>query len=788
MLFLQHQPGAALSAHAPVAHAQGSAACLWMLRLGLGSHRMQHLINLNSVWAHAAAAAIILGLLCVVRRLKSREHEYSEFIRRAEKREEMHERRYRELLDNSSDIVYTHDLEGRLITWSKAGEVITGYAQRDLFQRNLAELAPPETREAVQKWIQQTAEGESAPTAELAILARDGSPVTLEVSTRAITQGGRPAGILGFARDITARKRAEEALRQSELRLRTVVANAPVILFALDAQGAVTLCEGRGLEALALRPEMLVGRKMSDLERGFPSVASALRKALAGEVITAVQQIGDLCYEGQVAPVRDASGSVTGLIGVALEITERRRSEEEAQRARAAAEAASRAKSEFLANMSHEIRTPMNGILGMTELALETNLSAEQREFLDMVKVSADSLLKIINDILDFSKIEAGKLELDPAPFRLRHLLETSLKALILRARQKGLLVFFGIDARVPDALLGDSTRLCQVLINLVGNALKFTDAGAIRIEVTPVSLTERDAMLRFEVTDTGIGIPAEKQRIIFESFSQADGSTTRKYGGTGLGLSITKKLVNMMGGEIEIRSEPGRGSSFTFTLPFSCSACLDAGDLETNPTERAAVAPSGGALSSSSEASMLPAPRILLAEDNPANQKLVRHMLGRFGYRLEVASNGKQALALWEQAGPGAFDMMLMDIQMPQMNGFEVTAAIRQIEKSTGRRQSIIALTAHAMSGDMERCLDGGMDGYISKPVRRDDLLAVIRRFAPASTPPAVLESTADAPENSREHDGLGAGAREPFGTPDSAVEKFRDVVLAGGKPKRVM
>lgn len=740
-----------------------------------------HVIHVHSVWIHVAAAAIMLGLLWVILRLKSREHEYSEFIRRAEKREELHEQRYRELLDNSSDIVYTHDLEGRLITWSKAGELITGYSQRDLFQRNFGELAAPESREAMEEWIRASAAGEAKETAELTILACDGSRVTLEISTRGITQNGRLAGVLGFARDITARKRTEEALRQSELRLRTVVANAPLILFALDAHGVVTLCEGRGLEALALRPEALVGRNVQDIERGFPSVVRAFRRALSGEVVTAVQQIGGLFYEGQVAPVRDASGNVAGLIGVALEITERRRSEEEAQRARAAAEAASRAKSEFLANMSHEIRTPMNGILGMTELALETNLNSEQREFLDMVKLSADSLLKIINDILDFSKIEAGKLELDAAPFQVRQLLETTLKPLSLRARQKHLAVVLKVDARVPDSMVGDSTRLCQVLTNLVGNAIKFTDAGTVRVEVSPASLSEHNAVLRFQITDTGIGIPPEKQRVIFEAFSQADGSTTRKYGGTGLGLTITKKLVNMMGGEIEVRSEPGHGSSFSFTLPFSCSACLE-GAGEMMPAKEVLAAAQTPAVASPGRPERAGAPRILVAEDNAANQKLVRHMLGRLGVSLRMAGDGQEALAFWEQAGPDGFDLILMDVQMPHMNGLEVTAAIRQREKLSGRRTPIIALTAHAMSGDRERCLDAGMDGYISKPVRREELLAAIDKFLPSI--PGAARDVGSAMTD--EEPARGAAARESFGIP--AAEQLEEAVFASTKTKRVM
>ncbi len=569
---------------------------------------------------------VILALLYKVGTLKSREREYSEFVRRAEKREAMHEQRYRELLDNASDIVYTLDLEGRLMTWSKAGEMITGYGQRELFQKDLAELVPAERREAARAWIRQTAEGRGPATFELVVTAKDGNPVILDVSTRAITRDGGFVGVLGFARDIT----------------------------------------------------------------------------------------------------------------------ERKRSEEEAQRAREAAEAASRLKSEFLANMSHEIRTPMNGILGMTELALETNLSKEQREFLEMVKMSADSLLDIINDILDFSKIEVGKLELDASPFNLRHLLETTLKLLMIRARQKGLHLTCEVDPRVPDGLLGDSTRLRQVLMNLAGNAIKFTENGSIQVGVQTAAISRDEAVLRFEVRDTGIGIPPEKQQIIFEAFTQADGSTTRKYGGTGLGLTITKKLVNMMGGEINVQSEAGQGSIFSFALPFPLTQSLPREKAKEEESVFDSRMGAPGTLE-------LPAPpkrgdaplRILLAEDNPANQKLILYLLEKQGCTLEVANDGKEALALVEKAGPDGFDLILMDIQMPYLNGFEVTRIIRQNERESRSHLPIIALTAHAMKGDREKCLEAGMDAYISKPIDREELFQIVERFASGS-----LERPLPSPE----------------------------------------
>jgi PAS domain S-box-containing protein len=567
-------------------------------------------------WWIGLMAVIIFALLQRVRALISREREYAELLRRAAQREATHERRYRELLDNSSDIVYTHDLEGKLITWSKAGELITGYTQREVSGKSLMDLVPPDERAEIESILRELTCGRGPVTFELVILAKEGNRIILDVSTRAITQEDRQVGVLGFARDITARKNAEEALKQSEF---------------------------------------------------------------------------------------------------------------EAQRAREAAEAASKAKSEFLANMSHEIRTPMNCILGMTELALDGPLSAEQREYLELAKASTGSLLTIINDILDFSKVEAGKLELDLARFSLADLLGTTLKHFALRARQKGLQIGHHIAPGTPDTFLGDAGRVRQVLTNLIGNAIKFTEKGSVMVRVRPELQSESEAVLRFEVIDTGIGIPPEKQQMIFDAFAQADGSATRRYGGTGLGLTISRQIVELMDGSIGVDSDPEKGSTFQFTLrlrkineaplPAPGTRLLEGRAI----TETATLVGTRAAL------------RILLAEDNPANQKLILYMLRKQRYEVSVANNGREALAAFEKAGPGGFNVILMDIQMPQMNGFEATAAIREKEKGSAARIPVIALTAHAMKGDMERCFGAGMDAYIPKPIHRDQLLELIERFARA-------------------------------------------------------
>jgi two-component system sensor histidine kinase/response regulator len=538
----------------------------------------------------------------------------------------------------------------------------------------------------------------------------------------------------------------------SEERYKAVVGQTSEGIFVFDVQDhAILECNAAFATMLGTSPDVVTELTVGDV---MTSGAHAADLAPEGSLGHATMHVAEHTFRRLDGTVIDVECSLSPTVygrkqavcAVVRDIRARKRIEADLANARDAAVELVRVKSEFLANMSHEIRTPMNGITGMIELALDSGPTAEQREYLTTMKSATDSLLTLLNGVLDFSKIESGKLELESVAFSPTALIADTMKSLATEAEQKGLELAYDVGTDVPAGIIGDPLRLRQVLTNLVSNAIKFTARGRVILEVTEERRRDDTTRLHVVVRDTGIGIPLEKHATIFEAFSQADGSTTRRFGGTGLGLTISSALVHLMGGKIWVESEPGAGSAFHFT------ACFDTAELgqPAPAAEPRARSPEFD----SRAASMTPAVgraarplEVLLAEDNIVNQRVAVGLLARRGHVVTVANNGLEALAALESR---TFDMMLMDVQMPEMSGLEATAEIRRRERQRGGHLRIVAMTAHAMNGDRERCLAAGMDGYLTKPIDPAMLYATVELEAASGAlprgsapPPTLLKST---------------------------------------------
>jgi len=660
--------------------------------------------------------------------------------KRAEEALRESEKKYSQLINNANEaIIVAQDGLIKFVNPMTLG-LLGKHSEHELIERPFPQFIHPDDRAMVVENYRRRIAGEAAPPRyAFRVVTGEGIVKWVEINAAPIGWQGKPA-TLNFLIDITERKRAEAALLESEQRLMDIIDFLPDATFVIDREGKV-IAWNRAIEAMtgilardmigkgnyeyslpfygSRRPILidLILNADRDIESGYDQIEKNGR-VLMGEAYMPSMRGGIVYLMGSAAVLYDSVGNVFGAIESIRDITEQKKAEDRLIEAKEAAEAAVRSKSDFLANMSHEIRTPLNAVLGLTGLLLNSDLTAQDRDYVETVRSSGNTLLSVINEILDFSKIEGGKMELECQPFHLRECIAVAVDLVKPAADQKGLAIKYGLDEALPACFKGDVTRLRQVLVNLLSNAVKFTHFGTIEISVTGKPLqTEksRHYELHFSVIDTGIGIPEEKLDRLFQSFSQVDSTTTRKYGGTGLGLAISRKLVELMGGEIWVVSQPGLGSTFHFTILVG-----EAGEISnpavSNPADSCAAKEK--ALAGPKNVRPL---RILLAEDNAINQMVAVQMLKRLGYSADVAGNGLEVLQALERQ---PYDVVLMDVQMPEMDGL---VAAQEIRKLWPKGPRIIAITAYALKGDRERCLAAGMDDYISKPIVIEELRRVL-------------------------------------------------------------
>jgi PAS domain S-box-containing protein len=797
--------------------------------------------------------------------MKTNSTAFRSFLKEAEKNNE-HSLYWKAVVQSLADGIVALDRKNNVVEWNDGARKIFGYSRREAVGRNIDRLVGgPRLKEALGITRSVLRRNDPVIEAESIRYRKDGTAVDVSITASPILWNGRVEGAVGVYRDISERRRKEREIERFQKELESLKEFNENIVKGLaegivleDARGRVVFVNPTMERLLGFRAQDLVGCDQKVFIS--PEELARIRKKTRSRRATATLETYETVFrskDGAEVPVLVSArslfekGRYTGVLSAVTNISRQKQAEAELTASRREAQTANAAKSEFLANMSHEIRTPMNGIIGMTELALDTPLSPVQREYLNAIKASADSLLVLLNDILDFSKIEARMMDLEPIRFGLRDAIAETATFLALAAHRKGLELACRISPDVPDGLVGDIRRLRQVLINLTSNAIKFTERGEVVIDATAESADRNHVLLHFTVSDTGVGIPRDKQQAIFQAFVQADGSTTRRYGGTGLGLAISSRLVELMGGRIWVESKPGAGSRFHFTTRLGLQrtpsrraapaepeevrdlpvlivddnatnrrilreiltnwqmrpvdvpsgaealkllkrrggggkgfalALIDAnmpgmdgfdlidrvrkdpalkglkimiltssdrlGDIErcrdlgvqaylTKPVKQSelldAILISQSSRVAAPEIITRPVPvaagpplRILLAEDNPINQRVAIHILEKRGHRVRTAGNGNEVL---DALAAEEFDVVLMDVQMPVLDGFETTALIREREVRSRLHMPIIALTAHALKEDRDRCLEAGMDEYVSKPLKPEDLFRTLDR-----------------------------------------------------------
>ena len=776
--------------------------------------------------------------------------------------------------DYTTDARIEQDAEGVVQEWNAAAERLFGWTRAEALGMQSHTIIPPRNHERHDRGLAAILSADRrVHSRRITVVHRDGHEFTVDLAISAQDLSGEPR-LVAFARPIGATDEPAWTPDLGDVRYRTILDQIEDACAVVDLSGHYRYVNNAFCRLFERSRETLLGKSFEE------NSTSDERIKKLRSVYSQVYQTGDpvkafeyqttvngaaKSLEQSISLDRDGNGRPVGFMTIIRDCTERALAQQELAKAKEAAENATKAKSEFLANMSHEIRTPMNGIIGMTALALDSELTPYQADCLGAVKSSAESLLTILNDILDFSKIESRKLEIEMVPFSLADTISDALKPLAVRAHEKGLELLCDIAPDVPAGIVGDPVRVKQVITNLVGNAVKFTERGHVMVSVREDARNDGCTMLHFAVSDTGIGIPADKQHTIFEAFSQADGSTTRRFGGTGLGLAISTTLVQMMGGRISVESNPGAGSTFHFTMPFDVVVLsntppdrsrladlrvliiddnplnrrileaqttnwrmrptvvdggraaidaltvaaghgqpfglvlldanmpdLDGFDVAEQVARRPELAGSTIMMLSSSglegdvsrckalgiaayltkpikasdlfdaicrtlDRTPIAAPhsvhtksttpsaparlaRVLVAEDNIVNQRVAQGLLSRRGHAVTVVNNGREAV---DALANHTFDLVLMDVQMPEMGGFEATAAIRARERETGGHVRIVAMTAHAMNGDRERCVAAGMDGYVSKPLDPRMLFSIVEDDTPAAPAAAATAST---------------------------------------------